>query len=473
MTRERIHFVTGRLAAPALEQTLATLAPLAEFDYSVQTLPITVAALMTVDWVASRISLAENTSRVILPGFCLGNIDPLGKQLGMPVERGPKDLRELPATFGIGNQGTRPADYGKYNLEIIAEINHAPQLSLEEILASAQKLSQDGANVIDVGCNPGETWDGVGTVVRELRAAGHRVSIDSFNPAEVKAAVEAGAELVLSVDKTNRHLAADWGCEVVLIPDTAGTLDGLDESIVALSAAGVSFRVDPIIEPVGFGFAHSLGRYLEVRRRYPELEIMMGIGNLTELTDVDSAGVNVLLLGFCQELGIRSVLTTEVINWARTSVAECDLARRLMYHAITNKTLPKHVEPNLVMLRDAVLHEHGPAELARLAAEIKDRNYRLFAEGGKLHALAERTQWSDEDPFVLFEKMSAGASRAIDTDHAFYLGYEMAKAVIALQLGKQYRQDQALDWGLLTREEMSHRERRRRESDTSGDTPDG
>ncbi|HBB75748.1 MAG TPA: dihydropteroate synthase, partial [Planctomycetaceae bacterium] len=48
-------------------------------------------------------------------------------------------------------------------------------------------------------------------------------------------------------------------------------------------------RLDPVLEPIGFGFAASLGRYLEVRRRHPAAEMMMGIGNLTELTDVDSA----------------------------------------------------------------------------------------------------------------------------------------------------------------------------------------
>ena len=73
---------------------------------------------------------------------------------------------------------------------------------------------------------------------------------------------------------------------------------------------GVPFRIDPVLEPIGFGFAASLGRYLEVRRRYPDVPVMMGVGNLTELTDVDSAGVNTLLIGFCQELGVRSVLTT-------------------------------------------------------------------------------------------------------------------------------------------------------------------
>ena len=70
--------------------------------------------------------------------------------------------------------------------------------------------------------------------------------------------------------------------------------------------------------------------------------MMMGVGNLTELTDVDSAGVNTILIGFCQELGIRSVLTTAVINWARSSVREIDLARRLAHHAVD----PPHACPS-------------------------------------------------------------------------------------------------------------------------------
>jgi hypothetical protein len=44
---------------------------------------------------------------------------------------------------------------------------------------------------------------------------------------------------------------------------------------------------------------------------------------------------------------------------------------------------------------------------------------------------------------------------AIDPAHAFYLGYEMARAVTALTLAKNYVQDQALRWGFLTREEPS------------------
>ncbi len=164
-----------------------------------------------------------------------------------------------------------------------------------------------------------------------------------------------------------------------------------------------------------------------------------------------------MLLGFCQELGIRSVLTTQVINWARTSVRECDLARRLVYYAQEHKTLPKRLEPRLVMLRDPELRPQGAETLEQLARDIKDPNYRLFAENGQIHAISAGLHLADADPFVLFEKLLPRAAHAIDPSHAFYLGYEMAKAVTALTLGKQYQQDEALDWGFLTKPETSHR----------------
>jgi dihydropteroate synthase len=204
--------------------------------------------------------------------------------------------------------------------------------------------------------------------------------------------------------------------------------------------------------------------------------MLMGIGNLTELTDADSAGINVLLLGFCQELGIRSVLTTQVINWARTSVRECDLARRLVYYAVRSRSLPKHAEPRLVMLRDERLLSYGAAGLAQLAREIKDQNYRIFAEDGALHVIAAGLHLEGTDPFDLFDQLEAAARRKLDASHAFYLGYEMAKAVTALTLGKNYRQDQALDWGLLTVPEQSHRqklaERKAAQDDAAQDSGD-
>lgn len=455
MPREHYHFVTGRLAAPALRSLLARVSESAGFDYSVDVLGISVAALMTTDWVAARVQAPETATRVVLPGYCRGELAPVEAASGRPVERGPRDLRRLPEHFGQAAAG--PTGYGAHNIEILAEINHAPRLPLTEVLSLAAELRADGADVIDLGCEPGEAWSGVSPCVAALREAGHRVSIDSLQPAEIAAAARAGAELVLSVNAANVAAAADWGCQVVAVPDSPSDLASLDVTVAALERAGVPYRLDPILEPIGFGFAASLGRYLETRRRYPQAPMLMGIGNLTELTDVDSAGLNVLLLGFCQELGIRSVLTTQVINWARSSVRECDLARRLVHYAVSQRTLPKHVEPRLVMLRDPQVLPFAAGEFDRLAAQIKDHNVRLFADAGRLHAVTAGLHLSDDDPFRLFAQLLAQSTHPIDASHAFYLGYEAAKAVTALALGKDYRQDEALDWGFLTRPEVSHR----------------
>ena len=206
------------------------------------------------------------------------------------------------------------------------------------------------------------------------------------------------------------------------------------------------------------GFTESLQRYARTRRMFPDAEMMMGIGNLTELTDVDSAGVNFILLAICQELSIRSVLTTQVINWARTSVRECDLARRMVHYSVRHQTPPKRLDESLVMLRDAKLRPYSPAAIVDLAENIRDNNYRIFAQDEKIHLLAAGVHVSDADPFAVFQQlMRLPQSDNVDAGHAFYLGFEMAKAMTALTLGKQYEQDQALNWGHLTRPEQHHR----------------
>ena len=458
MEREHIHFITGRLAESALRGQVERLAERCGFAFTIDVLPITVAALMTPRWIAKHWRVPLEASRVVLPGYCAGDLGPLQASLGerngpVTLECGPHDLRQLPAFFGRGDESRR--DYGRHNIQIIAEINHAPRLSLAEIVRVAKRLRAEGADFIDVGCEPDGQWEGVADCVKALRDEGLRVSIDSLSPGEISAATRAGAELVLSVNSSNRSASTDWGCEVVAIPDDPKSLAGFDETVEWLDAHRVPCRLDPILEPIGCGFAASLGRYLEIRRRYPAYEMMMGIGNITELTDADSAAINVVLLGFCQEVGIRSVLTTQVITWARSSVRECDLARRLVHFAVERGTPPKHLEPDLVMLRDPQVAEHGPEFLATLASSLRDSNYRLFAERGQLHLLAAGVHLQHADAFRLFEQLQATQPKNLDASHAFYLGYELAKATTALTLGKQYEQDESLRWGFLTTPETS------------------
>ncbi|WP_425398058.1 DUF6513 domain-containing protein [Aeoliella sp.] len=454
LSRDHIQFVTGRLAEHSLRGVVESLAPQVGFDYTISVLPITVAALMTPEWIARKLTIEPAATRILLPGYCQGDAGPIAELAGQrAIEFGPRDLRRLAEHFGHRRE---PEGYGAYDIEILAEINNCPRLVLDEILTIARRYAADGADVIDLGCDPDGPWLGVADAVKAVQDLGLRVSIDSLDPREIAPAVAAGAELVLSVNSSNREAAVDWGATVVAVPDDPRTLAGLDETVDFLATHRVPLRIDPILEPIGFGFAASLQRYFATRERYPDAEMMMGIGNLTELTDVDSAGVNVLLLAVCQELGIRSVLTTEVIRWAKSSVRECDIARRLVHHAVIEGVLPKHVERRLLTLRDEQVTEPTDEDLERLAEQIKDNNYRIFAKDGEVHLVTSDLHLANADPFALMKQLLATGPANLDASHAFYLGYEMHKALTAISLDKQYQQDEALDWGHLTREENRH-----------------
>jgi len=461
------HFVTGRLAESALREVIVSIAAIVGFDYSIGVMPITVAALMTPKWLLRHLTIPPAATVVVLPGYLSDSGDEIEQAINIKVLFGPRDLRQLPEFFG-GRVNAEDV-LRDHDIRIIAEINHAPRLTIDELISRAKELRDDGADFIDIGCDPSSRWSNVGDAVARLVDLGFAISIDTFDAWEAAQACDRGASLVLSVNSSNRDAAVDWGTEVVVIPDTPDDEKSFFETIEFLSSRNVPIRLDSILEPIGMGFTESLLRYARTRQMYPDAEMMMGIGNLTELTDVDSAGVNFMLLAICQELSIRSVLTTQVINWARSSVRECDLARRLVHYSLNHQTPPKRLDDSLIMLRDPKLRPHSPATLDSLAENLRDNNYRLFAQDEKIHLISAGLHLADADPYAIFEQLTQlPQADNVDPSHAFYLGFEMAKAMTALTLGKQYEQDQALRWGHLTRPESLHRltrkSRHRRES---------
>ncbi len=439
----RVLFVTGKLAEPALRRTLGDMG--SSFELSIAVMKITVAALMTTEWIARSLEVPPGTDLVLLPGLVEGDTALLSDKFGVRVDKGPKDLREIPQYFG--RAATAP-DYGSFAVEILAEINNAPKLSLEAITGAAAAFRESGADVIDVGCTPGVPFPALGDVIRELRQRKFRVSIDSFERQEILTAVDAGAELVLSVNGSNLDVARDVagrGARVVVIPDFGGGLDTLHRSIGALNRWGVGYLIDPVIEPIGFGFMASLERYAEVHRRYPGAAQMMGVGNITELTAADSTGVNAVLMGIAEEVGVRAVLTTEVIPWARGAVRELDVARRLMHYALRERRVPKGVDDRLVTVKDPAVLTYTEAELRELHAAVRDPNFRIFADRDAITVFNSEIFVRGTDIQDIFARLGVE-----EATHAFYLGKELMKAKLALQLGKTYRQEGALSWGYLT-----------------------
>lgn len=435
---ERIVFITGRLAEKQVRQVLEKMQP--EFEYKVYVMGVTVAALITSDMIIRRMPDAQGADRVILPGRCRGDLDALTQHFGVPFERGPEEIKDLPQHFGLAAQHY---DLSQYQTKIFAEITDAPSISVEAVIERAYYYKANGADVIDIGCLPGTPFPHLAECIRTLKQEGFTVSIDSLEDADLLAGGKAGADYMLSLTTKSLWIADEVATTPILIPEVHGDLDTLDAAIAVLQRKNRAFIVDPILDPIHFGFTDSIVRNHEFRRRYPEVEMMMGVGNLTELTHADTSGINAMLLGICSELNINHILATEVSKHARRAIKEADSARRIMYTAKQHNTLPKHIAPDLLTVHDSSPFLNNRAEIESLAAEIKDPSYRIQVSSDGIHVFNRDGLHTAQDPFDLYPKLH------VETDggHAFYLGVELARAEIAWQLGKRFTQDQQLSWG--------------------------
>jgi dihydropteroate synthase-like protein len=435
---EHILFLTGKLAEKQLRQILAEMNP--EFGYTVHQLGLSVAALMTADMIRRRLKDFYGADRVVVPGRCRGDLVQLSQDLGIPFERGPEEVRDLPEFFG---KKSKKPSLDRYDLRIFAEITDAPRLSVEAILRQAREYSRDGADVIDLGCLPATPFPHLEQAIAALKAEGLQVSVDSLETEDLLRGGRAGADFLLSLHEGSLWIADEVAATPILIPARHGDLDSLERAIDGMIGRGRAFLVDPILDPIHFGFTESLTRYHEIRRRRPEVEIMMGVGNLTELTHADTAGINALLLGVCSELQVRAILATQVSQHARRAIAEADLARRILFAARELNTLPKHIDDGLMALHERKPYPYTKAELEALWREIRDPSYRIQISPEGMHVFNREVFLSAADPFELYPQLGVEQ----DGGHAFYLGVELARAEIAWKLGKRYAQDEPLHWG--------------------------
>ncbi|MFM8341563.1 MAG: DUF6513 domain-containing protein [Methylomonas sp.] len=443
---ERILFITGRLAEKQVRQVLEKMQP--DFLYQVHVMGVTVAALITADMIARRLTDTAGADRIIVPGRCRGDLEALSQHFGIPVERGPEEIKDLPQYFG---QAAHHYDLSQYQTKIFAEIVDAPNISVEAIVERAYYYKANGADVIDIGCLPDTPFTHLTETIRTLKQEGFLVSIDSLQDADLLAGGKAGADYMLSLTKSSLWIADEVATTPILIPETHGDLNSLDEPIRILQAKNRAFIVDPILDPIHFGFTDSIVRNHQFRQRYPDVEMMFGVGNITELTHADTSGMNALLLGICSELNINHILATQVSKHACRAIKEADRARRIMFAAKQNNSLPKHINSDLLTVHDTAPFLNSLEEIQNLASQIKDPSYRIQTSSEGLHVFNRDGLHSAQDPFELYPKLNVQT----DGGHAFYLGVELARAEIAWQLGKRFTQDQALSWGCASQIEES------------------
>ena len=301
---DKVLFLTGKLAAPRLERLLGGLD--LPYPWEVRNIGISVAALMTTDLVARRMRgvVLDGVCRIVLPGLCGGDIEQLQRKLGVPVRRGPAEMDDLPAFLGVGESFSGSLD--ESDILIFAEITEAPRMSVEQILCQAERYRADGADVIDLGFLPGDDFLHLEECVVELKNRGYKVSADTGEASDLVRAGKAGADYLLSLRYSTLWVSQEVEAVPILIPEKAGDMKSLYSAIEVLAKQNRDFYADSILDPLPFGLVESVVRYRNLHRRFPEVPVMMGTGNITELLEADTTGINAILFGMAVELEAKA-----------------------------------------------------------------------------------------------------------------------------------------------------------------------
>lgn len=519
----KILLVTGQLA----KELVLKQATSCKVETKVVALDVAVAALMSPGYIARELSKSdlEGVKTILIPGTVKGDAGFVEKQVGLPTYKGPKHASDIPTVLDylgkIQLSKVVPADellkeelrkkafqivdsteknrttllkrhcntligdlpIGKdFPPRVMAEIVDAPLLADEEIRRKTLYYAISGADIIDIGMLAGEPHphDASRAVKIARRACACPVSIDTMDPDEAREGVAAGAQAVLSLDGGNLEEMSKFvkgPIAGVVIPtnfrakyfpkEPSERLSALEQNVKRARELGVTkLLADPILDLlVSPGLTESLVAYYEFRRRNPDAQLFMGVGNITELTDTDTTGMSALLTGMATELGVSVMLTTEVSDRAVGNVKEFATATKMMFVAKTRGETPKGIGIDLIFLRDKKLKDtplNIPEKFEVHNVEVKKASkYTADLKGYFRISVDRQTQdilvmyfakYDITEPNQVFK-----GKRAIDLymeiadiklvsrlDHAAYLGAELQKAELALKLGKSYIQDASL-----------------------------
>ncbi len=366
----------------------------------------------------------------------------------------------------------------EFPMRVLAEIVDAAIMDDKAIQQLAQKFVAAGASLIDVGMVAGESRpeDAKRIIQAVKQVVNVPVSIDTLDPAEIKAAVFAGADLVLSGDAGNIEEIASYvkDIAVVIIPTnqkqgyfpktTEERVRFMEETIAKAKKLGVTHVLaDLILEPTNI--LESFMAFRQFAERNPSVPLFVGVSNVTELMDADSVGINAVLARLSSEVNASVLLATEKSDKSKGTVAEEATAAKMMFLAKKRGSVPKDLGIDLLILKDKRNHEEAynssleqkapvtiseEADTAELDAfgSFTIQLDRIGETIVALHYASGKTQTPDQiikgktaDDIYMKIARSSLASRK---DHMAYLGAELTKAEIALKTGKEYIQDVAL-----------------------------
>ncbi len=512
--------VTGKLA----EETVKDYAHQANVETEVVALNFPVAAFLNSETITAGLKNRnlKDINMILTPGLSGGDTKTITDALHVPAFKGPRYAADLPTVLEIlgkvnlsttvpacdllrdiltekalreienaeknrdallkqpGSMLIKNLAIGKnFPMRVMAEIVDAALMDDEEIQFLAKKFAAQGAHIIDVGMIAGKSNpENAARIVKTVKAVVDvPVSIDTLAPDEIRAAVQAGADLILSLDAGNIEQLAVFATRVPVVVIPTNQREGyfpksarervavMEELIAKAKKLGFSkILADLILEPSNV--LESFIAFKDFAARNPDVPLFVGVANVTELFDADSIGINALLARLSAEIDTSIMLATEKSTKARGTVKEQVTAAKMMFLAKKRGSVPKDLGIDLLVLKNKRSREEPynadfEKTLEVTVAGDKAAPTELDSAGmfkinldrkNSLLVASLFTSAKMDKPVSIIKGKTAQAiytkiaklGLVTQLTHAAYLGDELAKAEIALKTGKEYIQDKKL-----------------------------
>ena len=462
-----------------------------------------------------NVKFLKSIDIIITPGLIRKNVSSIQDEIGIPTYKGPIDAADIPVVLELIEKldlsSQVPADkliedelkkralkfinnfekddknikkllkkpenimVGKlpvgedFPMRVLAEIANAPLLNRDELLDRAEYFVRKGADMLDIGMIAGENLENnIPEMVKVLKEniGDIPISIDTLNPAEIEVAVESGVDLILSLDLGNCDevvpLIKEKKIPAVILPTdfsknwTPRTISERVNAIEELikKCNGINVIADLILDPINSqSIVESIISCYKLKKKI-KVPLFFGVGNVTELLDVDSVGVNALLSGIAMELGASILFTPEASGKTFGSVHELLISSKMMFLAKNRGSAPKDLGINLLILKDKRKREKIIEDInTPIILGVEDYKFTQDPCGSfKLmvdHDVIKAVHYKNMNPDVSI--IGQTAKQVYDmiikqglvsrVEHAAYLGAELQKAEISLKLGKNYLQD--------------------------------
>lgn len=432
---------------------------------------------------------------VLVPGLVPGDFTEVANKIGCPVYLGPKHAYDLgyairfaedvqfsnkvPACELLKDIRQREA-YEKLNqmekcafaplilndkkiggnsqMKVMGEIVDAGNMDCNHLKSKVAEFIRKGVDIIDLGMAIDTSAENVHeAILNAKKVTGLPLSVDTLDPDHISSAIEAGIDMVLSLNGTNidelGNKIAAKGCTVVIIPDSGNKYDTLMHNIKRAKELGIeNIIADPVLDPIGHGFTSSVARYRKFHDTYPDIPLFFGAGNVTELMDADSVGINATLCGIAHEVGAAILFTPEYSDKTQGSIAELKTASSMMKLAEERHSSPKDLGIDMFMIKEK--RKRPDIDMPDDATKAKSSdNWQLDPAGafhigitqgnnGKQYIVAEHSQETiiGKNAAEILD-MIINKGLVTSLEHAGYLGRELEKAEIAIEFDRSYVQD--------------------------------